>query len=299
MTTNMQPPDNGTIGTDDAMPTFGEEKQRQNRRRMVRLAAYAGVGLVTIAILILLLAGGEDEPAVVVRPEDTPLIRAPETPYKTAPDSPGGMDVPHRDKLVYDRLERVTRAPGVERLLPPPEQPLTPPQPSADAGGSAGADLPPGLPPLPTREIPDRPGVPMTPPAAAPQPAAETVAATPFRATPARPRRAEPAAAVRPAPAPPAPQPTPAPSPTGGLYRIQLIAVSSQEQASAAWDQLRRRNPGVLGNLTPVVSRVDLQGGQVLHRLRAGDFATPEAAQAACAQLRARDVDCVTVRPGG
>ena len=56
-----------------------------------------------------------------------PTIRAPKTPIKVRPQSPGGIEIPDQDKLVYDRLEKQPPSGKIEVLLPPPEKPLTPP----------------------------------------------------------------------------------------------------------------------------------------------------------------------------
>lgn len=57
-----------------------------------------------------------------------PLIQAEQGPYKVRPENPGGIAIPHQDKLIYGRLSGEADQP-VERLLPPPEQPvvMTPP----------------------------------------------------------------------------------------------------------------------------------------------------------------------------
>lgn len=54
-----------------------------------------------------------------------PIIRADNPAFKIRPDNPGGMVIPHQDKLVYGRFapnEQQT----VEHLLAPPEQPVAP-----------------------------------------------------------------------------------------------------------------------------------------------------------------------------
>ncbi len=70
-----------------------------------------------------------------------PLVKAAPGPVKVRPENPGGLRVPDRDKLVYDRIQGKTAERtegegdgplpdrGPERLLPPPEEPL--PKPSA------------------------------------------------------------------------------------------------------------------------------------------------------------------------
>lgn len=53
------------------------------------------------------------------------LIQPESGPFKVRPENPGGMIIPHQDKLVYGRLSPEQYQP-VERLLPPPEQPVIP-----------------------------------------------------------------------------------------------------------------------------------------------------------------------------
>ncbi len=61
-----------------------------------------------------------------------PLIKAAAGPVKVRPDNPGGLKVPYRDKLVYDRMKKASGGErGPERLLPPPEQPIEKPIPLA------------------------------------------------------------------------------------------------------------------------------------------------------------------------
>ena len=56
-----------------------------------------------------------------------PVVQADPGPVKVRPEEPGGMQVPDRDKLVYDRFGGDVARPAIERLLPPSEAPLSPP----------------------------------------------------------------------------------------------------------------------------------------------------------------------------
>ncbi|HEX9568975.1 MAG TPA: SPOR domain-containing protein [Rhodospirillales bacterium] len=110
-----------------------------------------------------------------------PLIKAATTPVKVRPENPGGLEVPDRDKLVYDRLQGNAEGRGAERLLPPPEQPLPRPAPAAAtpapqppaAGKPAAAEAPPSPPIKPVAKVPtekdvaaaERPALPPPPPA--------------------------------------------------------------------------------------------------------------------------------------
>jgi hypothetical protein len=71
-------------------------------------------------------------PPIAPAKPDTPVIAGSAEPYKERPVDPGGVDVPFKESLVYNDLKP---APGqtppqrVERLLPPPEEPLPKPAP--------------------------------------------------------------------------------------------------------------------------------------------------------------------------
>ena len=71
---------------------------------------------------------------------EVPLIRADDKPMKMKPDQPGGMPVPDQNVSVYD--PKPGAAP-VEKLLPPPEQPMPRPEPGRFLGQRIGqrADL--------------------------------------------------------------------------------------------------------------------------------------------------------------
>jgi hypothetical protein len=71
-----------------------------------------------------------------VNPNTPPAITADPAPFKVRPENPGGMMIPHQDKLVYGRLSPDASQP-VERLLPPPEQPMPHSYPPAPQGYAA------------------------------------------------------------------------------------------------------------------------------------------------------------------
>ena len=71
-----------------------------------------------------------------------PVVQAPEGPDKELPSEPGGLEVPHQDKMVLNRGDESAGEETVERLLPPPEEPRLPETPQL-------GNLP-GLPPIDT-----------------------------------------------------------------------------------------------------------------------------------------------------
>lgn len=74
--------------------------------------------------------------------EAAPLLR-PEGQAKVQPEDPGGMDVAHTDKEVYDRISGEEDAQEtVERILPPPEDPMSPPAPEDGGADVASPEIP-------------------------------------------------------------------------------------------------------------------------------------------------------------
>ena len=208
---------------------------------------------------------------------EVPLIRADDGPTKKRPEDPGGMVVPDQDKLVYETLNGTGAEETVERLLPPPEEPLAPPEPppepeiapAAEPEPATGASTMPALPPA---EIAPQPEAPAAPTPAEPE--------APESETP-DPAIAEPAAPA-----------------ASGPYLVQLASFRAIEEADRAWRRLVKENRDLLGALTARVERADLGADQgVFYRLRVGALAGEDAAKALCGKLKARNVDCLVVRP--
>lgn len=243
-------------------------------------------------------------------PNSLPIVRADTRPMKTRPDQPGGIDVPFQDKEIYNRVgqqssggatTQTAQGGQVERLLPGPEAVMPRPVPEP--------------PPAPRVVVPDAPQVEPTadavpvpvPPRASIQPGGANAPApvpppAPLPAPVApRPQQAAPAPVPVPAapaarPATPAPAPQVAAVPAAGGIRIQLASVRSQADAQREWERLRRQHGDVLGNLTASFPTVDLGDRGMFWRIQAGGFASADAAQAACAALRARGAGCNVVR---
>jgi cell division septation protein DedD len=82
---------------------------------------------------------------------------------------------------------------------------------------------------------------------------------------------------------------------SAGTYQVQLLALGAQEEALQAWDKLNRKHGDVLGNFYPIVSPRKSRGRRVIYRLRAGPMYSKNEAQAICAQLAKRRVDCLVI----
>lgn len=281
---------------------------------------------IAVAVIALLAFGGiiwyAYNQGVRSGSEEAAPLLAPEGEAKVQPTDPGGMEIAHTDKEVFNRISGDEAPPGeVERILPPPEDPMQPPEPAPEPAPQSAAPADDGpTPPSITAPLPEtatsgasEPAAPpppdeklaaplQEPPTAAPATAAPTTdgAAAQAQTEPAP----EPQTAPEPAPAPdPEPQSAPEPAqtaaadPTSG-WQVQIAALRSEADAEAAWTRLQKAHAGELGDLSLSVQRA-VVNGTTYFRVRGGPLASRDAASAVCNALKAKDQGCLVVRPGG
>jgi cell division septation protein DedD len=282
------------IERDEPLPRSLPQARRRRSRGLGYFTLFVGAaaGLAMVAVGVFAYKAGERRGAGAV----APVIVAGSGPDKVRPDQPGGMDVPNRDKQIYDRLtpDRGQPPARVERLLPPPEAPMSPPKRVAaaqpDAPGHPPA--PPQVPELSPSESFSTPVIPgsnavvpgseaakaaTTPaPQAAAKPAAPGAAAMPLKDSTA-------AASVQPA--------------AGGAYRVQIGALRSEEDAQKTIAQARRNGGELLARFNIEVKRADLGEKGVYYRVQVGPLADASAASSLCDRLKDRKVGCMVVRP--
>jgi len=229
-----------------------------------------------------------------------PLLK-PKGPMKVAPANPGGLAIPHQDKTVFNAIDGRGKEQGVERLLPPPEKPMSipvkpvpppavaPSEPSAGsrvraADRAAGKPVP--LTPGASRPTPSEPAKTPTPPAASvkPAPAAPKAAVTP--PTPQKTARATPEAK----PAKPAVS-------AGKAFRIQIGSVSSNVQGKKFWDSESAKHRDLFGKLSLNLQKATIKG-KVFYRIQGGPLPNRAAAADLCRKLKARKIGCIVVPPG-
>jgi cell division septation protein DedD len=227
--------------------------------------------------------------------DQPPLIKADPRPTKLRPDDPGGLQVPNRDKLVYERLVNSAPDKRVERLLPPPEEPLARPAASAPApAGEIAVGSTEVVAPAPieaqkpppqraetlTLKLDPATQQPLQPPTAQPQPSAPTAVAT-----------------VEPKPAPTVETPAPQAARLGPTqYGLQLAALRNADGVDKEWLRLQAAFGSVLGKLEHRVVKADLGERGTFYRVVAAAFADEAAARAACDKLQALRQDCFVVK---
>lgn len=299
---NPEPP-SGYGPPEDAM-TYEESPEEAGRGRMVLgLAAIMVIAAVAIIYVVFqhgIRKGGRDAP---------PVIIAESTPEKVKPEDPGGLEVPHQDKLVYDRVSGESTE-RVEKLLPEPEEPVD----LTDIGlrtSTDDGDVEIGTIKTDEGEI---------------EPAREEPIATP----PAEPEK-KPEVNVIKAGEPEADKVVKEaenigdlidnlaseeqdnvgnqvadvdsgtverasgsiPPATSGAYVVQVASVPEPDAATKMWERLLQKNKDIFSNLRPDIQMADLGAKGVYYRLRVGPFATKDEAQRLCNTLKSRGQDCL------
>lgn len=254
------------------------------------------------------------------------VVNAEEGPIKEAPAEAGGEQFPHKDKTIYDALSPYrTDQQKVETLLPQAEEPVIPePAVGAEAPKESATTSYVNDGKVATSEDDEADGettAAAPTPAPAAKPVEKTEPAKPVEAAkPAAPAKLEtvevtdsnvaakpvakpveapkPVAKVEPKPvakpaAAPAPKPTPATAPaaSGGSYKIQLGALSSDAEARALWSKITAKHGDVVKG-SPVIVKAEVNG-KTYYRLRASGFASADAAKKACATLSGRGQACM------
>jgi cell division septation protein DedD len=205
--------------------------------------------------------------------DQVPLVRSDQKPEKVRPQEPGGMNVPHQDKTVYDRVAPEVIEKPAEQLLPPAEEPVARPKEQAAQPPSAQPSAPPSAPV-------ENKGAEVKLPEQKPseKKAAETKPET-KTGTPA------PSAAPKVALG------------AGGPYRVQIGAFRSEAEAAAAIAKLKSAHADLLGNVALTAQRADLGEKGIYYRVQSGVLGEGASDKSLCESLRKRNVGCLIVRP--
>tara|TARA_Y100001960_G_C14698141_1_gene840131 strand:+ start:239 stop:1138 length:900 start_codon:yes stop_codon:yes gene_type:complete len=220
-----------------------------------------------------------------------PLIKADNGPVKVPPDDPGGLEVPHQDKEIYERLaggeasdqEEATLRPEAEKPVPK-EELLAATSNEENIGRATTIRVPP---------LPKVSGVdPVV--AEAKSVESETVRKT----SEPQSNKVSPPLAVSIVPKSVGSKSSERQKTFASVngYRVQLGAYRSAEAAESDWSRLRTRQKSLLGSLDHVIIRVDLGERGIYYRLQAGLFDGLRAARTICNKLKERRLGCLVAR---
>jgi len=260
-------------------------KIEKHRNWLFVLLPVVGVPAVILISLFLYLAIEMRGAGVQ---DSAPLVAAPEGPEKVKPTNEGGLAVEGMDSAVLNQTANNQSQTTTEQLLPPPEEPMTPPAQATAGDGTAASDTG-SAPAAPSVEVPLTP-----PPAAVPatnEPAsAGTTTTAPAAAQPAT---TQPSTTQPTTPA----QPAATQTASAGSYRVQLVALKSEEAAKSAWSQFQKKYPDLLKDKELTVVKIDLGANGIFYRVQAGPLANREAAADLCGKLDQRGQSCMVVKP--
>jgi hypothetical protein len=326
---DLAPPDANFLEGEALEPEAPAAKAPKNRRLAMVASALVG----SLALGGALAFAYKNSGIIMGGSGDAPLIQADSRPTKVAPDDPGGRQFPHKNKLIYDRLQGDT-TPEVEKIVPRQEEVASNTAavagaPNAAAQGAGGAAQP-APKAQPVAEGPKKvrtlivksDGTVMqsdtaagaggtqvaaanlqNPPAGGvPRPAAPSPAATPPKGTaasieaPARKPSLD-SARTQTAAVASAPKAAAAPSAAGEQFVVQVAARKSQTAALAAFADLQQRYPSLLNSYRPIIQRADLGTKGIWYRLRVGPMSEKTAAATLCEKLKSAGMSSCLVRP--
>ena len=256
---------------------YTSKKANKSKAALYKWVVMAAVGGGFFALLVYALVFKDE---IRTTELDVPLISAPDVPVKRRPDQPGGMDIPNRDKLVFDLLAPETR--GEE------------PAPVKVAGDTAdekvaAAEVKPVEAPKKAQIKPEvKPE-----PAPAPKPAKQKMDDQAQLAALAAEATTEEVAAPK-----VEPKQTPKPAAVQqGDWGVQLASFVNKADAERALNNLQSKHTGLLGSLAQRVQRVELsQGKGVRYRAQFFGYANKQEAAKLCSSLKSKGQDCLRVK---
>ncbi len=271
-----------------------------------------GLVVATVAVLGAVIFYAYPREAAEQELAAAPIIRADAGELKVAPDDPGGMEIAHRESVVFDTLNGGEGR--VENLLPQAEAPLPREEMFAglkteaedeimDVTATTSAEAPQAADPQSFEDVAD-----YTPPAEGETAAVSTETAAPVGAVV---EEVTTAAVVEEVPAVSVPEATAAEvaktEPAAGIatvaketakagtHYVQLASVKDEAAAKAEWKKMQTAH-GVLAPLNLNLERADLGAKGVFFRIQGGPVSEAEAKQICQAISTKKPGGCLVVK---
>lgn len=315
---------------DDYIEEYLESDQENKRLIRFRHVVYVLVVGLCIAAVTMLTVYAYRYSTIPRDPQQLPLIISnDDTPFKERPVDPGGMQVKHMDKKVYEQLSETapsdrTATGSRARVLPQPEQPVardqlaeryaTPPSEEAEvlelfsenAPKSGSSKRTANVKPSATSDSlrsddSSQSAVRTTMDFLALQqkktarkdvpPSKDTEFSPNDIKTVSKQDTTLAARAVDKSRRPASSQKT-----ATMVYRVQLGAFRSEGDAIKAWKNIHRKFSKELTDFQSLVERADLGSKGVFYRLKAGPTSSKSEARRICAKMREKSQDCFVVK---
>lgn len=282
---------------------------RARRKKGVLIGVLIGV---VIAVVVAFLTFGRFVSAYRASGGDAPLIKADRSPVKVRPATPGGMEVPNQDKLIYERL-RESDAARVEKLMPAPEKPALP-EDEEDASdeiaqiialeepqetlqslevasttlvGEDGERVEVMFRTISSEQAQNRV-----------EQAKKTIEAQKAQAAAvlksSAPAKQKPAPAKS-APEKPAAKPEAKKAAPAETFAVQLVSTKNRDASEKEWTRLSKKHADALKGLPHEISEIKTDKN-TFYRLRTGVFDSRDKADAVCRKLKDKKQECLVVK---
>lgn len=281
---------------------------RARRKKGVLIGVLIGV---VIAVVVAFLTFGRFVSAYRASGGDAPLIKADRSPVKVRPATPGGMEVPNQDKLIYERL-RESDAARVEKLMPAPEKPALP-EDEEDASDEIAQIIAQEEPQEEPQETPQSLEVASTTLVGEDGERVEVMFRTisseqaQNRVEQAKKtietRKAQAAAVLKssaqakqkPAPEKPAAKPEAKKAAPAETFAVQLVSTKNRDASEKEWTRLSKKHADALKGLPHEISEIKTDKN-TFYRLRTGVFDSRDKADAVCRKLKDKKQECLVVK---
>ena len=284
---------------EDILASFREERLEQRKKKPAILTGIA-IGVVSAVAIGWVTFGryvsvyyGADKGSLTI-------IHADSTADGMKPESPGGMEIPNRDKLVYERLRKSDTELPVERLLPSVEKPV---KPKTEEKKSEKADddiigaLAMGI----IKEeqqssalLYEDDGTPVEVVFKEESPAVQKKSETQQKAKEEKKVTENVSSQVKPV-SEKAPQPAGKKVEQKLSFMVQLVSARSESAAESEWKRLSKKYKEIIADQPHSVSKTVVSNG-TFYRLRVGAFEKREDAAALCDQLKTQKQECFVVK---
>ena len=283
VTPATQSSENNDIDFPQYLSTFRAQPVQEEKESKTLLWVVLGLSsfitLLVMALLFPRLSEVESDETIVISPTPEPV--------KVLPEHPGGLNIPDRDKVVYERGDVTAPAPVVENLFPEPEQPLLP---SAVIEPEIKEETP------VVSEIIDAPQesevvAPLVLEEVLPETSVEEI--VPIVET-----TVEEVQKITPEPVVPQEKAVEAPvlPKNTEVWRAQLLSSSDKKKVESSWKNILKQQAALLSDMPYQIVSATIPGKGTFWRLQVGEFSSKEMAQNLCAKLKAKKQDCIPTK---
>ena len=267
-----------------------QEERESKRFLWVALILGGVIAVGTVFALSQRFSSMEEQEIVVISPTPQPV--------KVLPENPGGLNIPDRDKVVFNRGNESHKEMVIENLFPETEQPQLPAE-VIEPENKEEDIISPVLVETSTEILSD--------PAEAPIESQEKVVLAESDVRPGVEVAPEPEVVLE-APhedikkievEPPKEEVKKLeeePKKNTVVWRAQLLSSSNKNKVDSSWKQILQKHKALLSDMPYQIISATIPGKGTFWRLQVGEFATKEMATNLCAKLKKKKQDCIPVK---